>query len=188
MQQYIVQARWIRAFRWLHRKLALASFLFFLLVTVTGVLLGWKKEMGFQAPTAKGASANPLSWLPIGVLHEKANLYLRDSVDSSLSTELDRIDVRPAKGIAKFIYLDHYWGLQLDCTTGELLSIEKRSSDFIEDLHDGSIVDRLIGAPDEPVKLGYILVLGLSLTMLVLSGLWMWWGPRRIRFLKKQHK
>ena len=104
MQQYIVQARWIRAFRWLHRKLALASFLFFLLVTVTGVLLGWKKEMGFQAPTAKGASANPLSWLPIGVLHEKANLYLRDSVDSSLSTELDRIDVRPAKGIAKFIY------------------------------------------------------------------------------------
>ncbi|MGZ5286901.1 MAG: hypothetical protein ACXWB9_06945, partial [Flavisolibacter sp.] len=97
----------------------------------------------------------------------------------------DRIDIRPDKGIAKFIYKDHYWGLQLDCATGDLLSIEKRSSDFIEDLHDGSLVDDLIGNSSESFKTGYTLIMGLSLLMLVVSGIWLWYGPKRIRQLKR---
>ncbi|MGZ5190911.1 MAG: hypothetical protein ACXWCZ_07800, partial [Flavisolibacter sp.] len=166
------------------RKIAIVLFIFFLLISVSGILLGIKKQSGLLAPTQKGASADLNSWLPIDLLHKKANRFLLDSVSEKLDTSLDRIDIRPEKGIAKFIYKNHYFGLQLDCTTGELLSIEQRKSDFIENLHDGSIVDRLLGT-GEGFKVGYTLIMGISLFMLILSGLWLWYGPKRIRKLKK---
>src|SRR5687767_1267352 len=153
------QARLIRTMRWLHRKVAIALFVFFLLIAVTGILLGIKKQTGLLAPTQKGVSSSLSTWLSIDSLRILAEHYLHDSVSADLSTALDRMDVRPDKGIIKFTYLDHYWGLQLDGTTGALLLVEKRKSDFIENLHDGSIVDDLIGAGDEPFKTGYTLIM-----------------------------
>ena len=179
------QAKWIRWFRWLHRKIALVLFIFFLLIAVTGLLLGAKKHWGLLAPTQKGLSSAPSQWLSVDSLNKMANRYLRDSVSPTLSTELDRIDIRPGKGIAKFVYKDQYWGLQLDCTTGALLLIEKRKSDFIEDLHDLSILDDWFGTSDEQIKLGYTVMMGISLLLLILSGIWLWYGPKRIRQLKK---
>lgn len=181
------QARWVRFARWLHRKLAVALFIFFLLIAVSGMLLGVKKEVGLQEPTHRGVSADASGWLPLDSLLRIANRVLADSVDASLSTALDRIDVRPEKGIAKFSYLDHYWGLQLDCTSGKVLVIEKRTSDLIEDLHDGSFIDRWLGGGSEPFKIGYTLLMGGSLLLLILSGLWLWYGPKRIRKSKQQH-
>lgn len=178
------QARLIRYFRWLHRKIAVALFLFFLVISLTGILLGIKKQTGLLAPTQKGVSNNAADWLPLDSLQKNANRFLVDSVLKGLSTELDRIDIRPDKGIVKFVFKDHYHGLQLDLTTGGLLSIEKRKSDFIEHLHDGTIVDRLLGT-SERFKLGYTVIMGLSLFLLILSGLWLWYGPKRIRYLKK---
>ena len=177
----------VRFSRWFHRKLAVVLFIFFSIVSLTGLLLGIKKETGLLAPTQKGLSADLNKWLPAAELEQRANKYLHDSVSKYLSTELDRIDIRPGKGIAKFIYLDHYWGLQLDCTTGELLSIEKRGSDFIENIHDGSIVDDLIGTTGEEFKVGYTVIMGLSLLFLVLTGFWLWYGPKRIRKIKRMH-
>ncbi|NTS39650.1 PepSY domain-containing protein [Flavisolibacter sp. BT320] len=179
------QAKWIRIYRWLHRKLALALFLFFVLMAATGLLLGIKKQTGLLAPTQKGSSGDAANWLPVAQLEQRAIQYLHDSVDAKLSAELDRIDIRPGKGIAKFIYKEHYYGLQLDLSTGQLLSVEKRNSDFIESLHDGSIVDDLLGTGGEPFKVGYNLVMGSSLLLLVLSGIWLWYGPRRIRSRKR---
>lgn len=181
------QAKWIRASRWLHRKIAIALFFFFLLISATGVLLGTKKQTGLLAPTQKGSSADLSAWLPVDSLQKNANRYLRDSVSKDLSVELDRIDIRPGKGIAKFIYKNHYSGLQLDGTTGKLLSIETRSSDFIENLHDGSILDDLFGTGDEQIKVSYTVIMGLSLLLLVLSGLWLWYGPKRLRSAKRSH-
>ena len=159
-------------------------FIFFLVISVTGILLGIKKQTGLLSPTQEGVSADLKSWLPVDSLHKIANRFLLDSVSKDLDTNLDRIDIRPDKGIAKFIYKDHYIGLQLDCTTGQLLSVEKRKSDFIENLHDGSMVDKLLGT-GEGFKVGYTVIMGFSLFMLILSGLWLWYGPKRIRKLKK---
>lgn len=181
------QAKWIRVYRWIHRKLAIALFVFFILVAGTGLLLGIKKQSGLLAPTQKGTSTDLSTWLPVAVLQEKANRYLHDSVAQGLSLEMDRIDIRPQKGIAKFVYKNHYHGLQLDCASGRLLSVETRNSDFIEDLHDGSILDDLVGTSNEQIKLTYTVIMGLSLLLLVLSGLWLWYGPKRIRNQKRQH-
>ena len=179
------QAKFIRWFRWLHRKLAVALFIFFLIISISGILLGIKKQSGLLAPTQKGQTADLSKWLSADSLTKLANKYLQDSISTDLATQLDRIDIRPDKGIAKFIYVGHYWGLQLDCASGEILSVEKRASDFIEDLHDGSLVDDLIGTSNEQFKVGYTLIMGLSLFLLILSGIWLWYGPKRIRQIKK---
>ncbi len=178
------QAKLIRSFRYLHRKIAIFLFVFFLIISITGFLLGWKKKTGLLSPTQKGISTNPAQWLTIDSLHKLAVNYLKDSVDEKLSNELDRIDIRPSKGIAKFVFMDHYRGLQIDCTSGRLLLIEKRTSDLIEDIHDGTILDKLFGT-DERSMLGYTTIMGISLFMLVVSGFWLWYGPKRLRKSKK---
>ncbi len=180
------QAKWIRWFRWLHRKIAIFLFVFFLIISITGILLGIKKQTGLLAPTQKGASSDPSTWLSIDSLQKNAARYLHDSISPDLSSELDRIDIRPGKGIVKFVFKNHYNGLQLDCTTGKLLLIEKRKSDFIENIHDGSILDKVFGTNKEQVKISYTVLMGFSLFMLILSGLWLWYGPKRLRKSRKQ--
>lgn len=180
------QAKWIRWFRWLHRKIAIFLFIFFLVISITGILLGIKKQTGLLAPTKKGVSADLNTWLTIDSLQKNATRFLHDSVSPTLSTTVDRIDVRPDKGIVKFTFKDHFNGLQLDGTTGKLLFIEKRRSDFIEKLHDGSILDKIFGTGEDQVKAGYTVIMGLSLFMLIISGIWLWYGPKRLRKSKKE--
>ena len=178
------QAKLIRFFRSIHRKIAIFLFLFFLIISVSGLLLGWKKMTGLLAPTEKGVSSNPADWLPVDSLHKLAVKYLHDSVHEVLSSEIDRVDIRPSRGIVKFVFTNHYWGLQLDCTSGRLLLIEKRNSDLIEDIHDGSILDRLFETGERSM-LGYTTIMGISLFMLTLTGFWLWYGPKRLRKMKK---
>lgn len=180
------QAKWIRWFRWLHRKIAIFLFVFFLLIALTGLLLGIKKQTGLLAPTQNGLSADLATWLPIDSLEKIAIRVLHDSVAADLSPEIDRIDIRPQKGIVKFIFSHHYNGLQLDGKTGRLLLKEKRKSDFIENLHDGSILDKLFSTGNDGAKISYTLIMGLSLFLLVLSGLWLWYGPKRLRNSRKK--
>lgn len=180
------QAKWIRWFRWLHRKIAIFLFIFFLVISVTGVLLGIKKQTGLLAPTKKGLSSDLSTWLSFDSLQKNAIRYMQDSVQGNFSTAVDRIDVRPDKGIVKFTFKDHFLGLQIDGTTGKLLLIEKRKSDFIEKLHDGSLLDKIFGTNNDQFKIGYTAIMGLSLFMLIVTGMWLWYGPKRLRKSKQQ--
>lgn len=186
MSTLLKQAKWLRSFRWLHRKIAIFLFVFFLIISITGLLLGIKKHTGLLAPTQKGVSSDLSTWLPVDSLQKMAIKFLKDSVNSKLSTEVDRIDIRPKKGIAKFVFREHFNALQLDGTTGRLLLVEKRRSDFIEKIHDGSILDKLFGTGNEQIKLTYTVIMGFSLFMLVLTGFWLWYGPKKIRKDRKK--
>ena len=179
------QAKWIRWFRWLHRKIAIFLFVFFLIISITGLLLGIKKQTGLLAPTQKGVSSDLSSWLSVDSLKKNAVRYLHDSVSPTFSATIDRIDIRPDKGIIKFTFKNHFKGLQLDGTTGKLLSIETRKSDFIEKIHDGSILDKIFGTGGDQVKVSYTVIMGCSLFLLILSGLWLWYGPKRLRKQRK---
>ena len=175
------QAAVLRNFRKVHRWTGALLFVFFFIVAITGLLLGWKKQTGLLPPSQKGTSTNPADWLSIDSLRLKANTYLLDSIGSDLSTEIDRIDIRPDKGMVKMVYKGHYWGLQLDCTTGAVLQVDRRASDFMEQIHDGSILDLNLKTGSDIFKLFYTSVMGIALLLFTITGFWLWYGPKRMR-------
>ncbi|WP_236648902.1 MULTISPECIES: PepSY domain-containing protein [Spirosoma] len=157
--------------------------MFFLFISVTGLLLGWKKNSGglLLPKSYKGTSTNLADWLPLDSLHKNACRIVQDSISPELSLELERIDVRKDKGMVKFVFADHFWGVQLDGATGKLLHIEQRRSDFIEKIHDGSILDFYAGTSDGQIKLVYTTITGLALLLFTVTGFWLWYGPKRMR-------
>lgn len=177
------QARVIRIFRKIHRITAAILFIFFFVMAVTGLLLGIKKHSGelIQAKSYKGSSTDFRDWLPMDSLYANACNIFRDSISLTLPLELDRIDVHKDKGMVKFIFAKGFWGIQIDGSTGNLLHIERRRSDFIEKIHDGSIVDYYIGTKNSQFKLIYTIVMGLSLLIFTVTGFWLWYGTKRMR-------
>jgi hypothetical protein len=182
------RAKSLKIFRKIHRATGAMLFVFFFFTAVTGITLGWKKNSGgYILPKSfEGTSTNLADWLPIDSLHKNACAIARDSISPALSLELERIDARPDKGMVKFVFIDGYWGVQLDGATGELLHIERRNSDFIENIHDGSILDYLFGTTSEQIKLVYTTIMGLSLLLFTITGFWLWFGPKAMLHKKKK--
>jgi uncharacterized iron-regulated membrane protein len=180
-------AKTTRWYRKIHRWIASILFVFFFFIAITGFLLGWKKNSNgyLLAKSHKGSSTDLAKWLSFDSLHAVAVKALHDSVSSSLSPKMDRIDARPDKGMVKIVFADHYWAIQLDASNGQILHMERRRADFIENLHDGSYLDKLLGI-DGHIKLGYTSIMGLSLLMLTITGFWLWYNPKRIRKKKKE--
>ena len=179
----VKQAKVLRVFRKIHRVTGALLFVFFFIVAITGLLLGWKKHSAgiILADTQSGTSSDLKTWLPMDSLQSLAVQFLHQNVSPSLSDEIDRIDVRPGKGVVKFSFKNHYWGLQLDGSTGKLLQVEQRRSDFIEHIHDGSIIDNLLNTSAGLFKLFYTSVMGLALILFTVTGFWLWYGPKRMR-------
>ncbi|MBC7387864.1 MAG: PepSY domain-containing protein [Opitutaceae bacterium] len=180
------QAKWLRAIRKIHRTLGIFLFLFFIIVSLSGLLLGWKKHTGdlLLPQTRKGSTVNFKDWLPLDNLHQTACNVLRDSVSTRLSLELEKIDIRKDKGIVKFVFKEGFWEIQIDGTTGKLLHIGKRHSDLIEKLHDGSILDSVMDTSGGQIKLIYTSIMGFALLTFSITGFWLWYGPKRMK--KKQ--
>jgi uncharacterized iron-regulated membrane protein len=161
--------------RKLHYWASAAVMLPLLAVIVTGLLLQVKKQVTWvQPPEQRGSLKNAPA------------LHLND-VLSAVRTQpqfgahgwehIDRLDVRPDKGIVKVRLRDNH-EVQVDLGTGEVLQVAYRRSDLIESIHDGSIFG-------DWVKLGVILPTGAVLLFLWASGVWMWvyplWNRRRVR-------
>jgi uncharacterized iron-regulated membrane protein len=177
------QAKLIRTFRKIHRTTGALLFVFFFFVSITGLLLGWKKHSNglLLSKSYVGSSTDLKDWLPIDSLHKNACKILQDSVSKELSIEIDRIDIRKDKGMVKFVFAKHYWGIQLDGKTGQLLHIEKRNADMIENIHDGSILDNYFNTSNGQIKLVYTTIMGLALMIFTITGFWLWYGPKRMR-------
>jgi hypothetical protein len=184
------QANLLKLARKLHRTTGALLFIFFFILACTGLLLGWKKHSGgiILSKSYEGSSLEMKDWLPVDVLHQKAVAVAREQISPDISLELDRIDYRPDKGMVKFIFVEGFWGVQLDCATGEVLHIERRRSDFIEKVHDGSILDYWIDADEGYIKLFYTSVMGGALLLFTISGFWLWYGPKRFRATSNRHR
>ena len=186
-QPYYKSANLLRILRKLHRQIAIFLFVFFLIISITGLLLGWKKNSFgiILPPTAKGVSTDLRTWLPFDTLQTIAVTTLHDSISKTLSSEIERIDARPSKGIVKFVFTDDYWEIQLDATSGNVLQINRRKSDILENIHDGTILDVLFNTKNDQFKLSYTTIMGMALLALTGTGFWLWYGPKRIRKQKQ---
>ena len=83
--------------------------------------------------------------------------------------------------MVKFIYLHHFWEIQLDGADGKVLSINQRRSDFIEKIHDGSIFDFYSNSSSGQFKLFYTSIMAGGLMVFTITGFWLWYGPKRMR-------
>jgi uncharacterized iron-regulated membrane protein len=104
------------------------------IVLVTGVLLLLKKEFTWvQPPTIKGAEKG------ISLEFDQILAVARTVPEAGIETwdDVDRLDVRPGKGMLK-VRAENSWEIQIDSTTGAVLQVAYRRSDLIESIHDGS--------------------------------------------------
>ena len=108
------QAKVLRIFRKVHRLLGAFLFIFFFIIAVSGLFLGWKKNSGgiILAETKKGTSGDLSKWLPLEVLYNKANDVVSDSIHSDKVITLDRVDIHKDKGVIKIITAYNWMVLQ----------------------------------------------------------------------------
>lgn len=174
-----------RDYRKLHRFIGSGLFLFFFVVAITGLLLGWKKHSGgYILPiTEKGSSAILSNWVSFDTLSLVAEQAIKQKLQGAVA-EIDRMDVRPDKGTVKVSFKNNYYEVQIDGATAKVLAINLRKSDIIEQLHDGSILDFAFNNNSGTIKVVYTSLLGFGLLTLTISGFWLWYNPKRIRKMK----
>jgi PepSY-associated transmembrane protein len=132
----------------------------------SGLLLQSKKHWSWVQPAEhRGTGSVPAVDLE-GIL---ASVKQVREVDVRSWDDVDRLDVRPGRGVAK-VWLTSGWEVQVDLGTGRVLQTAYRRSDLIETIHDGSFF------AGDWTKLGLFLPAGLVLLLLWLGGLWMWWA------------
>lgn len=176
LRTYIVS---LRSFRVWHRYVSIGLSLFILISSITGILLAWKKNVELLQPsTQKGVSKELVTWKPMHELADIAESALIKQYPEQADNSIDRMDVRPSKGIVKVVFENGSWEVQVDGTDGTVKSIAKRHADWIESLHDGSIISSLF-------KLISMNILGIGLIMMMMTGIWLWYGPKKIRKMKK---
>ncbi len=174
--------RSLRKLRKLHRFLGLSISFFLIISAATGILLALKKDVNIiQPPTQKSTVDKSQPWLEIPDISSIAQKALTTQHPDQMANVVDRIDVRPNKGIAKVIFKEGNWEAQIDGRSGEVLSIAKRYSDWIESLHDGSIIS-------DGFKLISMNYLGFGVILLILTGIYLWWGPKKVRFSRRRRE
>lgn len=170
----------LRNFRVFHRWIGLTLALLLMISAVTGVLLALKKEVEIiQPPTQRGVSENLAEWKSLDEISAIAEKALHETYPEQKENSVDRMDARPSKGIVKVLFEAGNWEVQVDGKSGEVKSVEKRYSDWIESLHDGSIIS-------DGFKLFSMNFLGIGLLFLIGTGVWLWYGPRRVRMKKRK--
>lgn len=183
------QAQLIRIFRKVHRVTGILLFAFFFFVAITSILLGWKKHSGgyIMPETQQGTSTEFKNWLSLDSLTTIANNVKKSTYPSELN-EIDKIEVKKSNGIVKFTFKDHYGEIQLDGATGKTMSVGTRASDFLEQVHDGSILDRFFNTGSGIFKVVYSSIMGLGLLLFTITGFWLWYGPKRMKSKAKSSK
>ena len=170
-------AKSTRWYRKAHRFVAIPLLLFIAIMSITGLLLTWKEELQLKpsSTTIKSKGRNVVS---LNEIETEAIRYI-DSLQ--LSNTINRIDYRPTKGLAKVRFENHFTELQIDCYTGKVISEKTRTADIVEMIHDGSIVDFLFNAQENPTKLFYSSLIALGLLFVSFSGFWLWFKPKQIK-------
>jgi len=177
-------AKQTRVHRKLHSWISVSMVLFMLVMAITGILLAWKKQLKLLPKTQKSKVEQADQWIPVEEMARLGREFAQDSLGKS--SEIDRIDIRPDKGIAKIVFKYHFTELQLDGFSGKVLSVAQRNSDLIEKIHDGSILDFLTNPDGEGFKISYSTLTGLALTILSLTGIFLWYNPRWIKHWKQK--
>ena len=128
-----------------------------------------KKEVSWiQPPTTSGIVSGELPEIGFDQMLEAARNHPEAQINTW--TDIDRIDLRVGKGIAK-LQANSGWEVQVDTRSGEVLNVAYRRSDLIEQIHDGSFFSN-------GVKLYVFLPTGILLILMWGTGIYLFLLPR----------
>lgn len=166
-----------RTLRLIHYWLTAFTLVTVAVVAITGVLLSLKKDFDSLQPPSATASAPGLPATPLDQLAGAVAVHTGSKLGW---TDIDRIDVRPGDGLAKVILNDRT-EYQVDLHTLEVLQTGYRTSDFLETLHDFSV----LGDWGK-----YVLSLPTGIALLVLwgTGAYMFIKPMLVKRRKRRAK
>ena len=161
--------------RKIHRWGSIISLIPVGVILITGIVLQLKKQLDWvQPPTVKG-SGNELA-----IRFDEVLSIAQKVPEAGISswTDIDRLDVRPNKGMLK-VRAENRWEIQIDTVSGEILQVALRRSDLIEGLHDGSFFSN-------NAKLWIFLPAALILLFLWLTGLYLFLFPYTLKRKKRK--
>ncbi|WP_298333626.1 PepSY-associated TM helix domain-containing protein [uncultured Erythrobacter sp.] len=125
-----------RLFRQVHYWLSVAVFIPAAIMFVAGGFLMLKKEIEWIQPgTERGVVEGTIPTISYDQMVEAARAHPEAGIEEW--TDIDRIDLRVDRGIAK-LRANSGWEVQVDTSTAEVLKVAYRRSDTIEAIHDGS--------------------------------------------------
>nr|WP_070959912.1 PepSY-associated TM helix domain-containing protein [Hyphomonas sp. Mor2] len=163
-----------RLLRQIHYWLSLAIAVPAVIIFTAGIFLMLKKEIAWiQPPTETGIVSGEVPAVSFDQMLEAARTHPEAQIQDW--TDIDRIDLRVGKGIAK-LRANSGWEVQVDTRSGEVLNVAYRRSDLIEQIHDGSFFSNT-------VKLYIFLPTGVILILMWGTGLYLFLLPR---FRKKK--
>ncbi len=148
----------------------------FLIILISGILLLLKKDVEYIQPaSAKGSVKNQPS-----ISFEQVLTIAKSVPEANIDSwqAIDRLDVRPGKGIIK-IRAKSEWEVQIDATTGEVLKTAYRRSDFIEQLHDFTYWQ-------DSANLWFTLPLSIVLLLISITGVILFFLPYYKRYKNRQ--
>lgn len=150
-----------------------------LIIIGAGILLMLKKEIEWIQPsTEKGIE---LSVMPKASIADMfAAVQAVPEAGLNHWTDLDRVDFKNDKGVAKFIGTNN-WEVQVDTANAKVLHVAYRRSDIIEKIHDGSFFA-------EWAKLGLFLPTGIVFFILWLTGMYLFILPHYKKWQKSKKK
>ena len=149
-------------------------------IIIAGLLLMLKKDVEWIQPSTQRSevAVNSAPETSLATLYAVAQAI--PELEITAWDQFDRIDVRSDRGIAKFI-APNRWEAQIDLVTLEVLSLEYRRSDLIEQIHDGSFFA-------DWVKTFIFLPVGFILLFLWLTGIWLFFEPYVKRWQRRNRR
>lgn len=148
-----------------------------IIVIGSGLLLQVKKEFTWVQPKTEKTEARDLT-----LSFDEILLTAKTVKEANISSwkDVDRLDVRPGKGVTK-IRAKNSWEIQIHNKTSEVLAVNYRRSDLIEAIHDGSWFH-------DHAKLWLFLPAAIILLVLTLTGLYMFLTvfPSKLRNRKRK--
>lgn len=163
--------------RQIHLWGSLAIVIPVVIVIGSGLLLQVKKESAWIQPPTQNTELRAPTIAFADIL---AVVKTVPEAQVSSWDDIDRLDVRPGKGVIK-ILANNKWEVQINPHSGEVLQVAYRRSDTIEAIHDGSWFF-------EAAKLWLFLPAAIVLLLLWITGGVMLYTTLKSKYLKRKHR
>ncbi|MED3690940.1 PepSY-associated TM helix domain-containing protein [Peribacillus butanolivorans] len=162
--------------RKVHKWSGLILSVFFMFIAVTGLLLVYMIPLGVADELRTGKDASPSQSIPMDKVVSIATSQGLPSVTSV--EDIFRIEYRPSANVYQ-VRFNNSQGVQIDASTGKVLSTNPDYSTFLITLHDGSFFGNWY-------RYSILTMTGLSLILLSFSGYYMFGFPLYKRQMAKK--